>query len=109
MRVLSRHDFMNLPKGTVYAKGKEWYFEGTFIKGHTILDDKGDNIDWFYYDPNSPPSSKVFDTWEDSLKNGTSFKSGVVMRDGGFDADELFLVWEPEDVNDFALEAGVFP
>lgn len=102
MKVICRHDFMKLPEGTIYAKGKEWYFDGTFIKGETLKGYDGEDIDWYYTDPNtaiSYDSGEMFDILEKSLKTGTSFEGGmnVLQRDGMFDVDDLFMVWEEQD------------
>ena len=101
MKILGREDFMNLPKGTIYAKGKEWYFEGTYVKLDTIKGYEGENIDWFYYDPNTSNSPHMFGTYEEALRTKESFDAGVESRDGLFDVDDLFMVWEEQDKLNF--------
>lgn len=41
MRVVTRQTFMTLPQGTVYSKGKQWWFKEFCIKMDTIIDDEG--------------------------------------------------------------------
>lgn len=36
MRILRRQEFLLLPVGTLYARGKPWAFDNLQIKGETI-------------------------------------------------------------------------
>lgn len=94
MKVLNKSGFLMLPAGTIYTKGKQWYFEGLCIKDDTAMHGE----DWYYLDPCWPQENDRGDAMavlENSLENGTSFKmEDAVGRDGLFDDDDVFLVFE---------------
>lgn len=102
MKVVCRHDFLSYPEGTIYSKGKEWYFDHLLIKGKTLQDspeDIGDfysmNLSWAA----GNDSGECFDMLEKSLKTGSSFECDESWcRDGCFDVDDLFLVYEEADL-----------
>ena len=102
MKIYTRDKFMELPEGTFYAKGKEWYFDGFNIKGKT-LKYNNENIDFGYLsliDIESRSSDQLIERFELMVHNNNSYpinNSGG--RDGCFDPDELFLVYELEDLN----------
>lgn len=104
MKVLNRKDFLAMPEGTFYCKGKPWYFDGFYIKGRSLynpnnLDDWGD---WIYLNPcwaEGKDSGECFDTLERSLQTGESFNCDKASgRDGCFDLEEIFLVFEKKDL-----------
>jgi hypothetical protein len=96
MRVVDRKAFLVMPAGTVYAKGIKWSFEGLRIK-HECQEN-----DWHYVEPADIAafdSNERFGLLEDMLSNGTSVPmEELAMRDGCFNEEEIFLVFEPEDV-----------
>jgi hypothetical protein len=96
MRVVNRAEFLALPAGTIYAKGKPWHFEGVTIKGDSLADD------WIYLDLAWPESSGDMDSFDKlaaMLSEGASFPMQESYgRDGCFDAEEIFLVWERADL-----------
>lgn len=96
MKVVNRENFLKLPSGTVYSKGKEWYFDAFNIKAESW-----DN-DWVYLDlcwVECNESGQGFDRLQDSLENGTSYPMPTSYgRDGGFDKEDLFLIFEEEDL-----------
>lgn len=96
MRIYNRIDFLKLPAGTIYSMGKEWYFDSFCVK-----DESWDN-DWVYLDPcwsNGKDSGECFDILADSLATGSSFEmASSYGRDGGFDPEEIFLVFEKDDL-----------
>lgn len=102
MRIVDRATFLTLSKGTVYAKYEPCWFGDLDIKDDTLsLVAPGD---WFYQDiVNAIDSTGGFDFAEqldDSLANGSSVRMDFdgLGRDGLFEADQLFAVWEPQDV-----------
>lgn len=105
MRIVDRLAFLSLPAGTVYAKYEPCFFEEVSIKGDTCCGLKGEPIDWFYQSLNSPNFEGAHDSgaWMERLDAiQTGMPSGaleeVESRDGLFDQDQLFAIWEPDDV-----------
>lgn len=99
MRVYSRAEFLKLPEGTLFAKGKPWYWESLHVKGETwahwndfLLRD----LQWI----ESPSSIDASHAMDRMLENGTSAPMETAYgRDGCFDDKDLFLVYEPADLD----------
>lgn len=96
MRVVNRMTFLTLPAGTIYCKGVEWAFDSLSVKGDSLAND------WIYLDPSWP---SAFDAGEAcgllwrSLESGSSFAcEDAYGRDGCFDEDAVFLIYEKEDL-----------
>ncbi len=95
MRIVKRDEFLKLPAGTVYQKYKPCvnFFEEICVKERTISE-----YDFCHYivpavlDADSNDYAPIVDT---SAK--LDFNSTV--RDGFFEEDQLFAVWEKEDVS----------
>lgn len=100
MRIVDRKTFLTLPAGTVYAKFSPHMFSETCIKDDTIRD-----IDWYYVGLDTPVDADSTETWSDTLframKTGenVALDFDTVSRDGLFDADQLFAVWDHADVS----------
>ncbi len=96
MRVVTRKTFLTLPAGTIYCKGVPWAFDGLCIK-----DDSLEN-DWIYLDmagPSARDSGEATDILDKSLETGASFAcEDAFGRDGCFDEDAVFLIFEPADL-----------
>jgi len=97
MRVYNRKEFIKLPDGVLFSKGKRWYWDGLSVKDGT-----NDYNDFYYTDLMTIESEDDGD-WsqklEDMLQYGTSEpinQSGG--RDGCFDDNDLFLVFEKNDL-----------
>ena len=98
MKLYNRRDFMGLPVGTVYSKGKQWYFGNLQVFGGKFGDNDFTCIEVAGIEAES--SEDWVDKLEDMLKNGTSVpcdKDGYG-RDGMYDNTDLFLVFEKEDL-----------
>jgi len=105
MRIVDRETFLQMPTGTVYAKYEPCCFEEVSIKGETCYGFKGEAIDWFCQSLNSPNFEGVNDSgaWMhhlDAIQAGepSGKLEEVESRDGLFDSDQLFAVWELADV-----------
>lgn len=96
MRIYNRKNFLKLPDGTIFCKGARWCFDNLSIKGQS-----GDN-DFFYVDLcniNADETGQLVDRLEDSLENGNSYTiNNQTMRDGTFDEESIFLVYEKKDL-----------
>jgi hypothetical protein len=103
MKLYRRDAFMELPAGTLYCKGKPWYFESLHVKAQTLRSvEKDDPFDWVCLSLDSVEAndSEQFDArLTDMLENGASYPmADAYGRDGCFDKDDLFLVYEVEDL-----------
>lgn len=97
MRVVDRKTFLELPEGTVYCKGEEWSFDGLTFKFETC----GTN-DWWSMDPawvDGKDPIECVDRLEEMKNDGASYPMQIsIGRDGCFDKDAMFLVFEREDL-----------
>lgn len=96
MKVVSRSEFLKLPAGTFYAKGEPWCFNTLCVK-----DDSLDN-DWYYLNPawvDANDSSEAVERLDEMLELGKSHPmEEAVGRDGCFDMNDIFLVFERADL-----------
>ncbi len=99
MKIVDRKTFLACPPGTVYARYEPCIFGALEIKGENCGDD-----DWFYqelvgsiYCDNSTDFAMKL---EDAIEKGESFKMDfdIESRDGCYNEDEIFAVWEDDDV-----------
>lgn len=101
MRIYNRQEFMKLPAGTFFAKGSEWYFESIDVKDDTCVHE-GKNIDFFVHELNwvdSDGTEQALERLQDMKENGASHPmQDSISRDGCFDEEDLFLVYEKEDL-----------
>ncbi len=101
MRIYNRTEFMKLPEGTLYAKGQPWYFGDICVKGETVVWD-GVNGDWYVHSFNwvdSDDTGVAIDRLNEMKDNGASYPmQDSICRDGMFDNDDLFLVYEQDDL-----------
>lgn len=99
LKVINRTEFLKEPKGTFYCKGKEWYFDNLYIKGDTIEPEDTFPGDWYHFDFCSPNSNSIFQHYEAALEFKISYEpQEIESRDGLFDLDDLFIVFEKEDL-----------
>jgi len=96
MRIYRRAEFLKLPAGTIYAKGKRWYFDGFNVKADTL------GNDWVQLSPMWIEADDDAEQWsrlDEMLERGTSQPMAEGYgRDGSFDEDALFLVPERADL-----------
>jgi len=96
MRIYNRKEFLKLPNGTIFCKGTKWCFDNISVK-----DDSWENDFLYVYlcDIEANNSDQLIDRLEDSLSNGTSYPiTNHTLRDGMFDEDAIFLVFEEKDL-----------
>jgi hypothetical protein len=99
MKIVDRKTFLALPANTVFSKYEPCIFGDLCIKG-----DSFGEID-FFYQPISDAidchdSGEFHDKLTAAQERGESVSVDLdcQSRDGLFDADQLFAVWEPADV-----------
>lgn len=102
MKLLNRDDFMKLPAGVMYSKGRPYHFDGFSVKGDTIKDSNGVNNDWFYLQLewiDSFSCTSAQDAFDFMLEYKTSEPmESTYSRDGMHDYDDLFLVLDKDDL-----------
>ncbi|MEP3245154.1 MAG: hypothetical protein ABJN40_13410 [Sneathiella sp.] len=96
MKLYNRAEFLKLPKGTIYAKGEEWAFDSLAVKGESLKND------WWYFDPSGievNDSGEMIDRFENMKRIGTSYPmDDCFYRDGMFEENDLFMVFELDDL-----------
>lgn len=115
MKLLTRAQFLELPAGVFYAKNPQRgtdgvnsisiFFDDLCVKDETCRDDKGRAIDWWYRSLNSYDNEGDSNFYEQymRLKGGESVPLlSSISRDGLFDQDDLFLVYEQADLSALA-------
>jgi hypothetical protein len=102
MRLYRRDAFLALPPGVVYCQGERWIFTRACIKDRTIHDDLGVAIDWLFLDPqdiDAESSAQREDRYDDMAERGVSYPLNTLLeRDGMFNPDDFFLVYEADDL-----------
>jgi hypothetical protein len=96
MRIYNREEFLKLPAGTLYIKATEpWAWEEYLVKVETL-----NAGDWVYADIRTYLEGKDLDySWEYMLQGKLSCNSRLeYQRDGCFDDNELFMVFEKPDL-----------
>ncbi|MES4613543.1 hypothetical protein V2154_16630 [Ewingella sp. CoE-038-23] len=98
MKIINRKEFLDLPANTLFSKYEECSFGPIEIKGDTAV-----GIDFLSQqiaDAIDDSSEDRFDILIEAEKSGSSFRMDLhcEYRDGFFDKDQLFAVWEKEDV-----------
>lgn len=101
MRIVDRATFIALPARTVYQKYKPCIFGPINIKLDSVQD-----FDWFELcgvDQPDFPENNDTGAWVaccDEMEHGGSLPMvfETITRDGCFDKDQLFAVWEDADV-----------
>lgn len=106
MRLYTRKEFMELPAGTIYVKTQAiGGCEGLCVKSETMYSKiDGESIDFYCrelttYDADD--SKDAVEKWDAMLKNKKSVSiEQDYGRDGMFDNEDLFLVYEENDLNE---------
>jgi hypothetical protein len=100
MKIIDRAQFLRLPEGTIYAKGKKWLFGNIEIKGETTRDGN----DWWSLEPcwvDAHDSGQAFDRLEEMISTGAEYPmQNSESRDGMNEPDELFMIFGLEDLKE---------
>jgi hypothetical protein len=96
MRIYRRSDFLKLPAGVIFAKGQPFAFDEIQIKGDSLPNDFFCRS-WTWikaYD-----SGEAMHRLDQMLEQEASFPiEDGEGRDGLFDDDAIFIVFEPADL-----------
>lgn len=103
MKVVNRAKFLEYPEGTLYSKGGKWWFNDILVKGESWHNPNPEALgDWVCLGmcwPSAEDSGEAIDILEKRLEDGKSFKSEEDWgRDGMFEPEDLFLIFEAEDL-----------
>ncbi len=100
MKILKRGEFLEMPAGTIFAKGKPWYFEAPEVKGDTTGDDfTAMQLCWIESGGDIDGERNQWGRLTLMLDDGASFPMNPDYgRDGCFDDEDIFLVWEEADL-----------
>ena len=99
MKILDRAQFLAMPENTLFSKYAPCYFEALTIKGETLETDDflEQAIDGAIASTGSENySSLLFDAKHYGVSLRMDFD--CLGRDGCFETDQLFAVYEPQDV-----------
>lgn len=102
MKIVDRKIFLNMPAGIVFSKYEPCYFGPLSIKGETIRHGTPDSADDFYYQRiEDAIDCEVFtDAMSDYREEQVlRFDFDCESRDGLFDREQMFSVWDEQDVS----------
>lgn len=100
MKIVNLDTFLALPAGTLFAKYAPCAFEDLCIKDDSIMAAR----DFFYQDIVGAIDAADSGKWSDLLFESQETGKSITMdfecggRDGCFEPDQLFAVWERQDV-----------
>lgn len=96
MKIYKRAEFLKLPPGTIYAKGKPQYFGNLSVKGETLGND-WITLDLVWFE--AANDAEIDERFDAMLEKGASYPmESAYGRDGCFDEEEAFLVWQRGDL-----------
>lgn len=99
MRLVNRNIFLTLPEGTLYCKFKpNYWYDHLQVKGPSLTND------WYYTEligDMGDSLSEVEATKDLQSGHSVSFlMREYASRDGYYDEDELFCIYENHDIDD---------
>ena len=99
MKIVDRRTFLDMPENTVFSKYEEHCFGPLAIKGEQYIDD------FIYQEINDSivctSDQDQLDSVRKAAKNNASLEMDFecMTRDGCYDKDQLFAVWEYKDLH----------
>jgi hypothetical protein len=97
MRLYNRTDFLKLPPGTIFCAGMPFAFAGIRVKADTLPYNDFVALDLQWIEAHD--SSEATDRLDEMLHTGASYPMQESYgRDGAFSADQVYLVYEPADL-----------
>ena len=107
MKIVNKQEFYALPYGTLYSKYAPMNFYGLKIKGDTIYGFSNEPIDFYYEDlignVEFDDSNELVGILDKAEKQKTSFplEYNCSFRDGMFEQEESFAIYELTDIYQF--------
>lgn len=106
MKIINRKEFLELPAGVIYAKCNSYAFGDLSIKGKSVAND------WYYrslLEIDSNDTMEMLEKIDRAREDGESFSLDLECecRDGFYDADQEFVVFEEMDARKLVLNLGL--
>lgn len=106
MKIVDYNTFTNMPKGTIYASYSPCVFGEVYVKHDSFShEDDGFINDWFYQELLNNPDWEYAETYDilaicEYMENGNSvpLDLNTISRDGMFDYNRKFLIYEKSDI-----------
>jgi hypothetical protein len=106
MKIVNKKEFYALPEGTLYSDYEPCIFTSLKVKQSTLFDGKKP-IDFIYESLIGNIEANSSDHFVDMLDDSENNKSSLPMdfecgkRDGLFEEEQLFAIYEKKDLEDF--------
>lgn len=99
MRIVKREEFLKMSSDTLFSLYTPQYFEDIMIKGDTIWPNDY-RVQYIIEAVDCRSSEEFTEILCNAEENGTPFKMDFECwsRDGLYDNDQLYAVWDEEDV-----------
>jgi hypothetical protein len=99
MKILNLQQFLMLPENILYTK----FDNGSFKFSDIAIKDKSLKEDWWFQDLmeiEAYSTGEIYSALSNSVNKGTSFSLDLdyVSRDGLYEEEQLFAVFEKDDV-----------
>ena len=95
MKIVSLEQFLKYPEGTIYSKYKPCYMDGLYVKA-----DSTETGDWVCMTLIDPIAGDHHDACRKMESGGdVSYESDYYGRDGCFDDEQMFMVYNYEDTD----------
>jgi len=108
MKIINRKQFLEAPEGTIYSEFKPCIINGLYIKNESYglyIKNKSLGNDWYYQDLINSMDYNDSREYTDKLlkaKDDPKYELrqdyNVSQRDGLFDEEQLFLIYDKDDV-----------
>ncbi|QDD91920.1 hypothetical protein [Pseudomonas oryzihabitans] len=103
MRIVNREAFLAMPAGTVFCKYEPCVFGNLEIKGESTVNAQGEHIDYWSQDLAGALKAENSGDYFEAIEAAEAGQSVAMdfdcqSRDGLYEQDQLFAVWEPHDV-----------
>ncbi|MES2625892.1 MAG: hypothetical protein V4628_11490 [Pseudomonadota bacterium] len=106
MKIYRRPGFLKLPDGILFCIGKPWHWQEPQIKTRTHATNDFDTLALSDIEWNG--SEDLLNKQEEMLETGKSYPIDLdsSMRDGCFDNEQIFLVYEADDIKALIATLG---
>lgn len=102
MKIVSRKEFLTLPEGTLFSKCKPVVFYGFSVRGNS----ENYENDFLYRDLityEASDSNEFAQRFDEMLEDHASYPiEDAYGRDGCFNDEDLFLIYEADDLDELA-------
>lgn len=103
MKPYKRRDFLELPKGTLFSRFESSQVQGLYVKQSYKDDWESSFIEQDLFEPLIEDKDSVngYVEWIKNVEDLIPFELDYdcCQRDSTYDEEEVFVVWEDEDIN----------